>query len=258
MLVDRPRGLARLAGGEGASAVGAVAIQLRAHVEDDQLASTDLALARLGVRQSAVGAGGDDRRERGLGTLLTHPRLGRAGDVELAATRQTALQREAPDLIGELGGGGDCRQLVLVLDPAQLLDRAGGALECYAVRQFLFQALQRAYRHVVVFEARLAAEPGGDAAQPVVADGDHVPALDLGFGALGVAEVGEEDAQLGTADAGAVGAAEAGQVADVDEVGDEQGVELALGDEGGEAIGAARHQPGPAPSSRASSSSASR
>ena len=84
----------------------------------------------------------------------------------------------------------------------------------------------------------------GDPAQPVVGDGDHVPALDLGLGALGVAEVGEEDALLGAADAGAVGAAEAGQVADVDQVGDEQAVELALGDERREAIAAARHQLG--------------
>ena len=129
-----------------------------------------------------------------------------------------------------------------------------------AVGQFLLQPLQRAHGHVVVLEAGPAREALGDPAEPVVVDRDHLPALDLGLGPLGVAEVGEEDARLGAADAGPVGAAEAGQVADVDQVGDEQAVELALGHERGETVAASlrikrRH----APSSRAaSSSSASR
>src|SRR3954469_6851484 len=59
-LVDGAGGLAGIAGGKGAGAIGAVAVQLRAHVEDDQLGAADLALARLGVRKGPVGAGGDD------------------------------------------------------------------------------------------------------------------------------------------------------------------------------------------------------
>src|SRR5213592_976880 len=59
-LVDLARAFARLAGGEGASAVGAIAIKLRPHVEDDQLPGADRPLARLGMRQGAVGPGGDD------------------------------------------------------------------------------------------------------------------------------------------------------------------------------------------------------
>ena len=92
---------------------------------------------------------------------------------------------------------------------------------------------------MVVLEADPAGEALGDPAEPVVGDRDDLPALDLRLGALGVAEVGEEDAGVGAADTGAVGAAEAGQVADVDQVGDQQAVELALGHQGGEAVAAA-------------------
>src|SRR5207253_1048472 len=77
-LVYRPCLLAGLAGGEGAGAVGAVAVQLRSHVEDDELAATDRPLARLGVREGAVGTGGDDRREGRLGAELADAGFGRA------------------------------------------------------------------------------------------------------------------------------------------------------------------------------------
>ncbi len=79
-------------------------------------------------------------------------------------------------------------------------------------------------------------------AEPVAGDGDRLPALDLGGGALGVAEVGEEEAHAGAADTGAVGAGEAGQVLDVGQVGDQQPVQLALGEQGLEAVAAAAHQ----------------
>ena len=73
-------------------------------------------------------------------------------------------------------------------------------------------------------------------------DRHRLPALDLGRGPLGVAEVGEEEARLGPADAGAVGAGEAGQVADVGQLGDQLEVELALGQARGEAVAAAPHR----------------
>src|SRR6478609_364861 len=113
--------LTRLAGSEGASAVGAVAVELCPHVEDDQLATADLSLARLGVRKGAVRPGGNDRREGRLGALLAHPSLDRAGDVELGAPAEAAFQRPAPGPVGQLCSSGDRRQLGLVLDPTQLL-----------------------------------------------------------------------------------------------------------------------------------------
>src|SRR5204863_9798279 len=101
-LVYLARLLARLTGGEGASAVGAVAVELRTHVEDDELPPPDLTLAGLGMGQRPVRPGGDDRRERGLGTELPHSGFGGAGDLVLAATGEAALERPAPDLVGEV------------------------------------------------------------------------------------------------------------------------------------------------------------
>src|SRR6187402_3694907 len=122
-LVDHTGGLAWLASCEGPGAVRAVAVELGAHVEDDQLAQADLALAGLGVGQRAIGAGRDDGREGRLGTELAHTRLGGARHVELAAAGEPPLEGPAPDLVGKLGSGRDRRQLPLVLDPAQRLDR---------------------------------------------------------------------------------------------------------------------------------------
>ena len=198
----------------------------------------DLMLARLGVRKRPVGAGGDDRRERGVAAELSDPRFGGAGDVALAAAAEAALERPAPDLVGNLRGGGDRRELRLVLDPPQLFRVAAGGDQLDPVGEFLLEPLQRADREVLVLEPDPAGEARSDPAEPVVLDRDHLPALDLGLGPLGVAEVGEEEAGLGAADADPVGAGEPGQVADVDEVGDEGEVELALGDEVGEAVAA--------------------
>ena len=216
----------------------------------------DLPLAGLGVRQGAVGAGGDDRRERGVAAELADPRFGGAGDVALAAPGEAALDAPQPDRVGELRGLLDRPQLLLVLDPAQRLDGTAGGHRLDPLGELLLQLLQRADRHLVVLEADPALEPRRDRRQPVALDRDRLPALDLGGGALGVAEVGEEESHPGAADAGAVGAGEAGQVADVGQVGDQHPVELALRQRGLEPVAAAPHQP--TPSSWASSSSASR
>src|SRR5262249_39986730 len=140
----------------------------------------------------------------------------------------------------------------------KLFDEAAGAFQSNALGQLLLQPAHRPHRHLVVLVAGAPAEPLSDSSKPVVLDGDDLPALDLGLGPLGVAEVGEEDAGALAADAGAVGAAEAGQVADVDAVGDEQAVELLLGHEGRQPVAASAHGEGLAPSSSARRSSASR
>src|SRR3954447_13491821 len=109
---------------------------------------------------------------------------------------------------------------------------------------------------MVVLEAGPSLQPLGDRGQPVAADRDRLPALDLGFGALGVAEVGEEEAHAGPADAGSIGPGEPRQVAHVGQVGDQHAVELALTQQDLEALAAPAHQLA-TPSSPASSSSAS-
>ncbi len=56
--------------------------------------------------------------------------------------REAALEAPAPDLVGELGGGGDRGQLVGVLDPAQLLDRPPRADQLDSLGEFLRRAAQ--------------------------------------------------------------------------------------------------------------------
>ncbi len=172
---------------------------------------------------------------------------------------EAALQAPAPDLVGELRGGLDRRQLAVVLDPAQLLDRAARPGPPRP-RRPSFSSSRSSVR-TDIWSSSKPTLPSRRSAMPASQsplDGDRLPALDLGGGALGVAEVGEEEAHAGPADAGAVGAGEAGQVADVDQVGDQHPVELALGQERpragrrGRASGRRRRARGP------SSSSASR
>ena len=58
--------VAGIAGRVGPGAVRAVPVELRAHIEDDELTRSDLALAGLGVRQRPVRRARHDRRERRL------------------------------------------------------------------------------------------------------------------------------------------------------------------------------------------------
>jgi hypothetical protein len=234
--------LAWITGGEGAGAVRAVAVDRRSHVEHHQLPVADLALAWLGVRQCPVRPGGDDRRERGVAAELADPRFEGTRDLALGPAGKPLFGAPPQSLVSQLRGLLDQRQLAVVLDPAQLLDPATGGRHLDAVGEFLLQFLQQPHRHVVVLEPDPALQVPGDPAEPVVGDRQDLPALDLGFGPLGVAEVGEEETHAWTADAGAVGAGEAGQVADVDQVQDQHPVELALAQLLLEPVATAAHQ----------------
>ena len=83
---------------------------------------------------------------------LADPRFGGAGDVALAAAAEAALERPAPDLVGDLRGGGDRLELRLVLDPPQLSDVAAGGDQLDPVGEFLLEPLQRPDREVLVLE----------------------------------------------------------------------------------------------------------
>jgi hypothetical protein len=174
-----------------------------------------------------------------------------------AATARSVLPRKPSSSVGQLRGLGDRLQLVLVLHPPQPLDRLPGRDRLGALAEFLPQFGERPDRHVIVLEADLAGEPLGDPAQPVAGQGHAVPLGHLGGGALGVAEVGEEDPHAGSADRRPVGAGEPRQITDVGEVGDQHAVELTLAEHRLEAIAAPPHQAA-TPSSRASTPSASR
>jgi hypothetical protein len=112
-----------------------------------------------------------------------------------------------------------------------------------------------AHREVVVLEADPAGQPRGGLLEQVLLAALAVEAVHLPLGLHDVAEVRDEDAQVRPDHAQAVGARVAGQVADVVEVGHEQRVELALGQDLLEPVGAAHERRS---SSAFSSSSASR
>ncbi len=208
------------------------------------------------MRQGTVGASGDDRRERGVAAELADPRFGGAGDLALAASGEATPDTPLPDLVGELGGPLDQRQLALVLDLAELLDQAAGDDGFGAAGEFRVQFLQRPHRHLVVFDANPAGEVLGDASQPVTGDGDRLPVAHFARRTLGVAEVGEEEPDARPTYASPIRAGEAGQVADVGEVGDQQPVEVALEQQRLEPVAAAAHQAS-TPSSAAIRASAS-
>ncbi len=257
-LVNGARLLAGLTGGEGAGAVRAITVNLGTHVEDDQLTVADLTLAGLGVGERAVGTGSDDRREGGIGPQRTDSRLGGARNIALAAAGETALQAPAPDIVRELGGRADRGELRGVLDAAQLLHHAPRRQRLHPCWEFFLQSLQSPHREVVVFKADPATQVLCNSGKPIALDAHDLPILNLSGGALGVSEIGEEEAQVLATDAGAVGAAKSRQVANVGEVGDQDLVESRLGEQTDEALAPLAHHSPPTPSSRDSSASASR
>ncbi len=257
-LVDLARPLAGLADRIRARAVRAVAVELRAPVDRHEAAGRDLRLARDRVRERAVRAVRDDRVEaRALCAEPAHLLLERERDGALAAAREAVLERALQRRVGQLGGRTDLRDLLRILDGAQLLDAAARGDQLDARRQRLAQAVERAHRHVLVLdpEPHVAGGQRGDRVlQQVLLADPPLEAVHLLLGLGYVAEVRDEAAQVAHADErDAVGARVAGEVADVDEVRHEQRVDLALVEQRDEAVGA-RHEL----SSSRSSASASR
>jgi hypothetical protein len=110
------------------------------------------------------------------------------------------------------------------------------------------------YRQRLVLEPepQLTLRPSAGQRRPqLLRRGLQVELAHLRLGSLDVPEVGQEAARVGADDGERVAAGEARQVAHVDEVGDQQKVELVLGEPGGDAIG-------PAHSASRSRSSATR
>ena len=75
----------------------------RTPVDREQHVARDLLRARLGVRQCAVGAGGDDRgKARRLGAEPAHAQLELDRDVALGAPDDAVFHDALQRLIGEL------------------------------------------------------------------------------------------------------------------------------------------------------------
>jgi hypothetical protein len=206
------------------------------------------------VRERPVRAAGDDRGERRLGPLAPHLRLELERHLALGPPRQAALRHPAEDLVGERRRRADPLELLRLLDGPQPLDEPAGRDELDALPHQPLEPLEALHAQLVVLEPHPPAEPLGRLLEQVLLAALAVEALHLPLGLHHVAEVREEDAQAGADHADAVGAGVAGQVADVPQVGHEQGVELLLGKQRLEPVRAA-HEPPPSSALRISSAS---
>src|SRR6266545_5101034 len=126
-LVELPLARRGAAEHHRAGHVGAVALDHRAEVEDDQVAAAQRPLARAVVRLGAVLAEGDDRVERrAVAAVAAHADLELPGDLALGHARVEPAEHLGQRLGADPGGLAHRRQLVVVLDLTQLLDQLGG------------------------------------------------------------------------------------------------------------------------------------
>ncbi len=203
----------------------------------------DLDVARLGVRQRAVLGRGHDRIEaRAARAAAAHLLLQRERHLALGPADQAALAHPVVDLVGEHRGGADLLHLAGLLERALGLHRAAGGDELDALGQQLAQPLVLAHAQVLVLEAEphRALRPAGlERLGELLRRALAVEVADLRLGALDVAEVGDEAPRLRPQHHHRARAGEAGEVADVDEVGDQQQVGAALGEPAGDPVRAA-------------------
>ena len=105
------------------------------------------------------------------------------------------------------------------------------------------EALVLPHRHREVLEAHAPGQVRRGVLEQVLAALLAVEAVDLASGLGHVAEVGEEDPPARAHDARAVRACVSGQVADVDQVGDDERLELPLAQHRLEPVGPAHPSP---------------
>ena len=100
--------------------IGAVAVQLSAKIEQEPLSGRHHAVAGPGMRKRGAWAGGDDRRKR-MPLAATPPegRLERRGDVLFGPPRPNERQDLRQGVLGQVGRGPDCRDLLARLDHSQ-------------------------------------------------------------------------------------------------------------------------------------------
>ena len=223
------------------------------------------------MRQRAVVRGGDDRREGDvLGADLLRPPFEPPDDRGLGVPGEPVrLDQPAVEVVGDRRSASDRVQLLLVLDGAQSLHQSAGRHQLDLVGQQARELRVARHRHGRVLEPEAKRPAGslfqqlGDIAQQVLPALQRLVAGDLRLGALEVAKVGHEGALIGADQTEAVGAREAAQVADVDQVGDQQQVDPLLFQQRAELLRPALErghaaEGGSTPSLSAISSSASR
>src|SRR6266511_1421800 len=216
-------GLAQLVrerpGRERAGAVGAVAADRAAGVDDDGRLGRDPPVARMGMRHRAVLAGGDDGRERWLvGAELVEELLEPPGQLALRPAREPLFGQPFVCLARDLGRAPDLSELTLVLDRPQRLHHAASRHQLEPSRR---QRLVAGVSNRVGLEAEPARQPLGEVGEHVPPGDPELDAFDL-LACLRVAEVAEQPYTVRLEDEGGVRALEAGQVADVDRERDEE------------------------------------
>ena len=233
-----------LAGRPRARAVRAVAVDLRAEVERDEHPRRDLDVARLGVRERAVRAGGHDRGEaRAGGAAAAHLLLERERDLALGAADDAALEHPRVDVVGERRGDADPLHLARLLAHALGLDERRRRRRARSARAAA-RAGAECWRTLMCWSSkpsrrRPSGQPSLSASANSCGARSRSKPSTSRLRALDVAEVGDEAARVRAHHRQRVRAREARQVADVDEVGDEQQVDLALPQAPRDAVGAA-------------------
>src|SRR6266540_4542664 len=216
-------GLAQLVrkrpGRERARAIGAVAADRAAGVDDDGRLGRDLPVAGMGMRHRAVLAGGDDRRERGpVGAELVEELLEPPGELALRPAREPLFGQPLVCLARDLGRPPDRSELALVLDRPQRFHHAAPGHQVEPSRR---ERLVAGVGDRVGLEAEPARQPLGEVGEHVPPGDPELDAFDL-LACLRVAEVAEQPYAVRLDDEGWVGALEAAQVADVDRERDEE------------------------------------
>ena len=184
-----------------------------------------------------------DRRKRGVGAAPPHLVLELERRLALGPAGEPALRDDREHLVGERGRGADRVELAVVLHRPERLHQPSGGHQLGPVRREPAQSLVLAHRHREVLEAHAAREVGGRVLEQVLAALLAVEAVDLASGLGHVAEVGEEDPPARAHDARPVRACVSGQVADVDQVGDDERLELPLAQHRLEPVGPAHASP---------------
>ncbi len=191
------------------------------------------------MRQRAVRAGRDDRRERHrLGAHPAHRHLEVERHVALGAPREAPFEDLLERRVGQLRGGAQTLDLPGVLDGAQLLDPAAGGDELDALGQRGGELRVLLDAEVLVVEPDAALEAAGRVRQELLGD-LALPAVVELLGGLGeVAEVRDEAPDALADDGQPRRPGEAGEPADVDGARDEDEVGALLGGALRQAVGA--------------------
>src|SRR4051794_1523764 len=185
----------------------------------------------------------DDGRERPiLGAELAHANLERRGDLLLGAAADAAFRQLRICLVGDLGRRPHRLDLAALLDLAQRLDDPARAHQLGPVTQRILQATVSAHAERLVFEAGAPVEPGSHVSEQIAAGPNPVELRHLRRCLLDVAEVREEEADLGADHGCPVRAGEARGPAQVRQVRDQQRIEPLLTNRSREAGRAGAHR----------------